>query len=294
MFFLNFLFEPFENRHAIITERVLNAIIFALDLVVNRYANVGGSNQVRTWISPASWAFSIWALIYSTLFVFICYQLLPRSFNSGLINEGIHLYFMIATILNMFWLYVWPMGNYYASFLIIFLLWQSLAMIYIKMANVPVDLEEESNDAAPQEEESESAPLLFKLKSLDYEYLIVFIPFSMYFAWVSTATFVSLFLAFLPIAESDPFRGIPFAILAVLILAIMSALFVLVQQDVIFGLVNIWALIAISKGSQMKMWPGEKANSVYIATVCSATFLILAVIFVIGKKIWMRNVNRNN
>jgi hypothetical protein len=195
---------------------------------------------------------------------------------------------MMATMLNMLWLYIWPMGNLCGSFFIIFLLWQTLAIVYIKVANVPFVQEEEPVVVAHQEEGSEQTPLLYKLKKLGYEYLIVFIPFSLYFAWVSIATVVSLFLAFLPIAESDPFQTVPFAILAISVLTFIAALFLLLQQDVLFGLVNIWALIAISQGSQMKMWPGDKANLIYIYTLCCSSFLILALLFMIGKNVWDR------
>ena len=31
------------------------------------------------WVDPSSWAFTIWALIYTTIAVYIVYQILPNS-----------------------------------------------------------------------------------------------------------------------------------------------------------------------------------------------------------------------
>lgn len=62
MFFLNILCESFQNKYLIIAERILNLLIFAIDLVINRYAMVGRDQLIRTWISPAPWAFSIWGI----------------------------------------------------------------------------------------------------------------------------------------------------------------------------------------------------------------------------------------
>lgn len=204
---------------------------------------------------------------------------------------------MISSILNIIWIVIWPQGNICASFFVIFLLWQALATIYIKVANVTVedqDIVEESDQEYIQTEDSEQVPLLYQLKKSDYEYLIVFIPFSLYFSWVTCATIVSLFLAFLPISGSNPFQTVPFAIMAILCLTIVASLFVLVQKDVIFGIVVIWALIAISQGSQLKMWPGYEANSIYITCLCSASLLMLIIILMIGMKIRLTNVNRTN
>jgi hypothetical protein len=142
--------------------------------------------------------------------------------------------------------------------------------------------------------DSERSPLLPKMKQSDYEYLIVFIPFSLYFAWVTCATVVSMFLTFLPISKSDPFQNIGLSILAILALMLMAMLFVFVQKDLLFGLVIAWALFGISQGSQIKTWPGYEANLVYYTSISTGTILILAIGMMMGLKIRSIYFNRSD
>ena len=45
------------------------------------------SDGVRTLITPAGWAFSIWGLLYAASFAYAVYQLLPAQRNNGLIDR---------------------------------------------------------------------------------------------------------------------------------------------------------------------------------------------------------------
>merc|ERR1711990_44436 len=67
---------------------------------INDYWNVG--------VAPASWTFSIWAVIYSLLCLFTIYQALPGGFvksrNDDFIFNKIGYLYSINMVLNAIWL----------------------------------------------------------------------------------------------------------------------------------------------------------------------------------------------
>ena len=196
----------------------------------------------------------------------------------------------------MLWLYFWPMGDSCASFLVILLLWQILAVIYVKILNSNVQKEEGDTLENDQIESSENSPLLrdHGMIQFDDEYLILFIPFSLYFSWVSCATLVSFFITFLPIVETDPFDTISYALCGILFLMILAIIFVIFQNDYVFGIVMIWALMGISQGGQLKSYPGKEANWIYYTCISAVSIISMILILSIALKVKLKYFNRSN
>src|SRR5204862_6053633 len=64
----------------------------------------------ETHLLPAPYTFGIWGLIYALLLGFIIYQWTEAADIATV--EGIHYYFVIATILNISWLLIWVRNTF--------------------------------------------------------------------------------------------------------------------------------------------------------------------------------------
>ena len=68
------------------------------------------TDEIDAAVTPADYAFTIWALIYSLIFVFVVYQALPSAWvpnrNDQLIYYDIGYVFIVNMITNGAWLLI--------------------------------------------------------------------------------------------------------------------------------------------------------------------------------------------
>jgi hypothetical protein len=98
-----------------LTLQILNVCGFGVAMLLNGLspsimpASLGTiTDEIDARISPADYAFSIWAVIYSLIFVFVIYQALPGEWvpdrNDKLIFEDIGYWFFVNMLANGVWL----------------------------------------------------------------------------------------------------------------------------------------------------------------------------------------------
>lgn len=118
------------------------------------------SDKYPTLITPSGFAFSIWALIYFGLTVFSVFQLMPTNLAK---YRSLRQLVIITCVLNCAWIYFWHSDQILICFAIIAV----LAVVLLAIN--------------------------FKLMTTDSlrEYWFVKAPFSIYFGWVTAATFVN-------------------------------------------------------------------------------------------------------
>ena len=229
----------------------LNWISYFLVIAFNVIANtekIGGystgevSDLYDNLFVPASYAFSIWGLIYITLGVYLVH--LTRSINdsSGMISYQLLMispYFWFSCLMNVAWLYSWHHLCIGGSVLVIILLLLSLIKISkeLRFMGVPKPL-----------------PMWHTMA------------FRIYLGWISVATIanVSAFLVSINWGE----WGIPSLYWLFLILTIIFLLNIVVihnVQDYLFSGVAIWALIAIaSRHSSIQDTPVSLEYFIYL------------------------------
>lgn len=212
------------------TYAILNALAFLLMITVNTLAYllpIGGrttgevSAMFPTLITPASYAFSIWGLIYTLLGGFVILQLLP-SWREVAARMDIGPWFIISCLLNSAWIVAWHYLKIKASVFIMIALLVVLIVLYIRTRPIA----------------HEQTPILAKL--------FIGLPFSIYLGWISVATILNVTI-FLQASGWDGW-GLPPALWAVilLVLAFTLALAMLTNyRDIAFVLTIAWALIAI-------------------------------------------------
>jgi benzodiazapine receptor len=232
----------------------MNIIAFVLTVLVNGLAGsttlLGGkstaeiSNMNSTLITPAGYVFSIWGVIYILLGIFVVFQALPSEKGKGYQNR-IGWLFVLSSLLNIFWLFLWQYEYLSLSVVLMFLLLATLIAIYLRL-NI-----------------GKSAVSL-------REKLAVHLPFSVYLGWITIASIANV-AVFLVSENWDGF-GISqetWAALIIIIALLITLLVIVTRKDVAYGLVIIWALVGIA------MKQSENQNIVVIAEISA---IIIAIV----------------
>jgi benzodiazapine receptor len=232
--------------------KATNIIAFALTVVVNSLAGsttlIGSkttadvSNLNPTLITPAGYVFAIWGVIYILLGVFVVFQELPSEKGKDF-QSKISWLFILSSVLNMTWLFLWQNEILSLSVVIMFLLLASLIAIYLRL-NV-------GKSAAPLREK-----------------LAVHLPFSVYLGWITIASIANV-AAYLISVDWDGF-GIPletWAILIIIVALLITLAVVITRKDIAYALVIIWALggIAVNQAAYPNVVTAAEAASIVAA-----------------------------
>lgn len=209
----------------------INIVAFALTVLVNGLAGsttlIGGKTTAQvsdanpTLITPAGYVFSIWGIIYILLGVFVVFQALPSQKGKDY-QKNIGWLFVLSSLLNIIWLFLWQSASLGFSVVLMFLLLASLIAIYLRLniGKSTVTLREK---------------------------LAVHVPFSVYLGWITIASIENVTVALVS-AGWDGF-GISqeaWAILMLIVAMLITLLVVATRKDVFYGLVVIWALVGIA------------------------------------------------
>jgi benzodiazapine receptor len=219
-----------SNSKTTVDLQVGNILAFVATLAVNGLAStsiLGGkttaeiSDQYSTLITPAGYVFAIWGIIYALLAAFVVYQVLPSKRNNPF-QKQISALFIISSLFNIGWIFLWQYGHIALSVAPIAALWVTLAAIYLRLKIG-----------------KSNAPLREKA--------CVQLPFSVYFAWITVATAADVaaaasYAGWLKWTSGDAVWGI----LAAVVLLVITLVVIASRRDVAFSLVVIWALAGIA------------------------------------------------
>jgi len=241
--------------------RYANILFFALTVIVNSIAGsttlIGGKNTAQisdanpTLITPAGYVFSIWGIIYILLGVFVVYQALPKQQGKDY-QKKIGWLFVLSSLLNIVWLFLWQFEYLPLSVVIMFLLLASLILIYLRLG-------------------------VGKSKVTMGERLAIHLPFSVYLGWITVASIANV-SATLVSLNWDGFGISPeiWAALVVAVALIITILMLITRKDVAYSLVIIWALVGIGvkqSGNQTVVLPTE-VGAVIVAIVLIVVVLV--------------------
>jgi len=209
----------------------MNIIAFALTVLVNALAGsttiLGGkltaqiSDANPTLITPAGYVFSIWGIIYILLGIFVVFQALPSQRGKDY-QERIGWLFVLSSLLNIAWLFLWQFEYLSSSVVLMFLLLATLIAIYLRL-NI-------GKSAVPLREK-----------------LAVHLPFSVYLGWITIASIENVAVALVSVGwDGFGINQETWAFLIVIIALLITLLVVATRKDLAYGLVVIWALLGIS------------------------------------------------
>jgi len=236
----------------------INAVAFALTVLVNGMAGsttiLGGkltaqiSDANPTLITPAGYVFSIWGVIYILLGIFVVFQALPSQ--TGKDYQGkIGWLFVLSSLLNIVWLFLWQFEYLSLSVVLMFLLLATLIAIYLRL-NIG----------------KSTVPLREKLA--------VHVPFSVYLGWITIASIANVAVTLVSIGwDGFGISQETWTALIIVIALLITLLVIATRKDIVYGLVIIWALVGIavkqSGNSNIVMIAETSATIVAIALAAS-------------------------
>jgi hypothetical protein len=244
--------------------RWLNMAAFLAVVFVNGLAGsttlIGGKATAQvsdvnpTLITPAGYVFSIWGVIYVLLGVFVVFQVLPSE-KGREFREKVGWLFIISSILNIVWLFLWQFEYLALSVIVMFLLLATLILIYLRLE-------------------------IGKSKVQLREKIAFHLPFSVYLGWITIASIANV-AATLVSVNWDGF-GISqetWAIIIVIIALLIAMLVALTRKDIAYGLVVIWALLGIAVKQSLNQ------NIVITTEVGTITLAITLIATIISSKL---------
>ena len=239
-----------------------NIIAFAFTVIVNSLAGsttlLGGVNTAQisdsnpTLITPAGYVFSIWGIIYVLLGVFVVFQALPSQKEKEY-TKRIGWLFVLSSIINIAWLFLWQYEFLSLSVVLMFLLLATLVLIYIRLGigKSPVTLREK---------------------------LATQVPFSVYLGWITVASIENVSVTLVSL-NWNGFGISPeiWATLIIIIAFLITLLVIATRRDIAYGLVIVWALtgIAVKQSGNQNIFMLTEA-SVIIVLLALAAIIILS------------------
>ena len=255
------------NNRTLQMLQVGNITAVILAIIVNGLANIlpiGGkytgelSDNIPNLFVPAGITFAIWGVIYVLTIIFAIYlakDLLKKEKTTKPFIEKISFFFILASLANIIWIFLWHYEQVVLSLLAMLLLFFSLLAIYLRL-NIGIE------------------------KVTMKEKLFVHIPISVYIGWITVATIANV-TAVLVTVGWDGF-GISQEIWTMLVLvvaAIITILMIVIRRDYAYSAVIIWALIGIYL-KRMTDDPiyGMQTQIAYTAAIAIIVILIVAAI----------------
>jgi benzodiazapine receptor len=234
-----------------------NIITFIATVIVNALANTSVlngkttgaiSDQYPTLITPAGYVFSIWGVIYTLLFVFIVFQVLPKQKEAEFLQE-ISFLFALSNVLNILWLFLWQYEQIALSVVPMFALLASLIAIYLRLD-------------------------IGRAKVYLKERLCVHLPFSVYLGWITVASITNVAVALTAINwDGFGLDNVTWAVLVIVVALMINLLVIIKRRDIAYSLVIIWALVGI-------IVKQIENQSIVITAAASAIIIVLALILV--------------
>jgi hypothetical protein len=215
-----------RQRQVMTLAAILGSI--AVNTVSNKYppngVNIGTlSNTLfnSVLIQPANYAFAIWGLIYIGLIAFGIYQFQPaQRQNLRLQRSG---YLLVwASLAQCIWIYLFLARLFPLSTIAMLGILLPLIVLYQRLG-------------IGQQWGSRSARWLIDM------------PVSIYLGWISVATIVNVAIALYSLNWNG--WGLPPTIWTLVIMVVsttIAALMLVQRRDIAYGLVIVWALVAIA------------------------------------------------
>ncbi|MEE1885725.1 hypothetical protein [Pedobacter flavus] len=247
---------------------VLNGFALVFTIVMNYLSNTGVLNgntmgivsaKYSNYFTPAGYAFSIWGLIYIGLLGFVIYSgrgLFNKSKNNT-ISTKIGWWFVLSCIANSLWVVAWLYEYMAVSVVIMIFLLFTILRIVVKF-----------------DDQTQKHTLAIRL--------FVLWPFSIYAGWISVALIANIAAWLTSIGfEGWGISAINWTILMILIGGVVNIFMILRRYLVFFGLVGVWAFLAISVANRSVI---EASNIVMVSNVVAILLLITSLVIIYSKK----------
>lgn len=235
--------------------KIAAALSFIVMITVNALANTlpinnqttgGVSDAYGNLFAPTGLTFAIWGVIYLLLFGYTIYQFIVK--NKEDLLKKINLYFIVSSLANTLWIFSWHYDQILTSVLL-------MAVILISLIKI--------------------ADLLRKEEFSTANSLLISMPFSVYFGWITVATIANITVLLVSLNWNG--FGLQSVVWTILILLIGTAIGLvrgLYDQKISYMLVLIWAYLGIIiKHTSQSGFDSQYPAVFYTAYICLGIFL---------------------
>jgi len=226
----------------------------AVLLPLNNITTKEVSDLYPNLFTPAPFTFSIWSIIYLALAGFVVYQTNPPRKVKGILTPSdllrIRFAFIFSCIINISWIFSWHYLKLGLSVILMLLLLASL--VYVNRLT-------RTNKLNPMEN------------------LLVRVPFSLYFGWITVATIANI-TAFLVGNNWDGFGLSPVTWTIILLITgiLIASAVVIRNKDYFYQFVILWAYAGILANHLSSTGFGGHYYSIMIVTVaCMVVMLVV-------------------
>eukprot|EP00808_Paulinella_micropora_P017445 g8723.t1 len=261
-----------------------NSLLYLIMVAVNALGSTGSlsgqdvgqvSRMYETMITPASYAFSIWGLIYFSLAVFAIWQSISSIRDDYLIFDCIGYWFCLSCVANTLWIIVFvqaePIGLIWLSSVLLFMIFGSLLVILLRIKAWERAFDDYPRQASPvkvahiSQQSKRYGNGEMHISSDDFNppptpkrgseslrdalsFFCVDFAFSVYCGWVTVASILNVAVSLIGsgVWDNQPEWSIAILIIA----AIIFIAVVVTRWNWAYGLVFTWASMAIAKGNQ--------------------------------------------
>ncbi|ACB53277.1 conserved hypothetical protein [Crocosphaera subtropica ATCC 51142] len=207
-------------------------------------------------ITPASYAFAIWGLIYLGLISLAIYQGLPKNKDDSYLQK-MGYYLVVSSLAQIVWVFLFLSRFFILSTVAMLIILGSLILLYLKL-EIPLNLVTKTQ-----------------------KWLVNF-PISIYLGWITVATIVNFALALYWIKwDGLGISNIFWTVIIIILAAILGILIIIRRSDRVYCGVFIWALIAI-------MMRHLDILAIALASGVSATILVVMMLLNPAKKTRLR------
>eukprot|EP00457_Paulinella_chromatophora_P009768 gb/GEZN01009841.1/.p1 GENE.gb/GEZN01009841.1/~~gb/GEZN01009841.1/.p1 ORF type:complete len:333 (-),score=42.42 gb/GEZN01009841.1/:191-1189(-) len=245
-----------------------NVVAFLVTIVMNAISSVGalspyGVGEVSGWyetmITPASYAFSIWSLIYFSVAVFAIWQCFPSLRDDDLVFNRIGYWFVLSCCCNSLWIAIFvqgePVAVIWISSVLLFSLFGCLMVILLRTeawmrAFSLTQSQVTVSDFAASEEDTPLSPRQSEgsMWKLALSYYAVDFTFSIYCAWCTVASILNVALSLIGSGVYE--NQVEWAITILVVAAVIFLAMVRRKWNWAYGFVFTWAAIAIRNADQ--------------------------------------------
>ncbi|MEL7145476.1 MAG: tryptophan-rich sensory protein [Bacteroidota bacterium] len=245
---------------------LLNLLSVAAVIYINYYSVIFGINgntvgslsrQYDNLFTPASFAFSIWGIIFLAMAVFAIYQVVDTFFLKK--NQDAYLQigyrFLVANVCNCTWVFVWLSEYTGLSVLVMLIMLVSLLSIILQV----------------------DRRMVFSSASRN---LLIWVPIMIYAGWINVAMVANVSAYLSKLGWDGGFLSeIQWAIILILTATLLNLAVLFKKGYWQFAIVGIWALFAI--------YSRHAASLSQIATVAAlgAGAIFLSIVFLQVKRL---------
>lgn len=219
----------------------------------NNIANI--SNTYQNVLTPPSWAFAIWGLIYTGLLIFCICQFIPKLKLSKSV-KNINIWFIISCMLNIMWIIAFSFGtktSIMAAFITLVFITCTLFIIQQKVK-------------------------FFSDKRTTAELLCVDIPFSIYLGWTIFAMFANL--SILPKVWNVQMNEMLYYLIIMLVITFVYLTNLYFNNNFVTTLVYLYVLAAFL----IKNYNENQFNFIYTSGITVFVVLNMIIQCIVNKK----------